>query len=303
MLTWAVTPLDLDLWLVSADNPATATYWDNTGPNDGVRLDKDDTDGYGPEVITLTDTTAAGDYRVAVNVYTSNGEMDCELQSNDICRFAGLETVSFYGSFTPPESGAPTFSGLIARSIMPRAKVVQENSTTYSQASGLSCPRRAGPPLCVYVCLSFFPSVCPRVCVCVCARARLSCVYCFIHIYCVQQPTHGGWRASSRATPVAPPPSTRAPLPRRERLRRKISTPPAAQSAPPLGAPSALANIAIPISGVRVIAATVSSTQEGTRAGLPSTKRPPRKSSKRCRRPRVGRFGCRRLKPCARACV
>ena len=174
VLTWAVTPLDLDLWLVSADNPATATYWDNTGPNDGVRLDKDDTDGYGPEVITLTDTTAAGDYRVAVNVYTSNGENDCTLESNDICRFAGLETVSFYGSFTPPDSGAQMFSGLIARSIMPRAKVVQENSTTYSQASGLSCHRRPGPPVCVslsvFVCLSFCLSAC------VCARARLSCV-------------------------------------------------------------------------------------------------------------------------------
>ena len=175
VLTWAVTPLDLDLWLVSADNPATATYWDNTGPNDGVRLDKDDTDGYGPEVITLTDTTAAGDYRVAVNVYTSNGEMDCDLESNDICRFAGLETVSFYGSFTPPDSGAQMFSGLIARSIMPRAKVVQENSTTYSQASGLSCHRRPGPPVCVSLsmCLSVCLSVCPRVC----ARAPVFLAY------------------------------------------------------------------------------------------------------------------------------
>ena len=125
VLTWAETPKDLDLWIIS-DDGKVATWWNDQGPNDGVRLDVDNQDGYGPEVITITAMTRPGVYRIVANVYSanngvnSNGERTCEASDGDFCRFQGLETISFYGSMAfPPgwtkgSGGSPVFSGKLA---------------------------------------------------------------------------------------------------------------------------------------------------------------------------------------------
>ncbi len=124
VLTWAETPKDLDLWIIS-DDGKVATWWNDQGPNDGVRLDVDNQDGYGPEVITITAMTRPGVYRIVANVYSanngvnSNGERTCEASDGDFCRFQGLETISFYGSMAFPPgwtkgSGSPLFSGKLS---------------------------------------------------------------------------------------------------------------------------------------------------------------------------------------------
>eukprot|EP00960_Hanusia_phi_P069484 767102-Hanusia_phi.AAC.5 len=104
VLTWAATPLDLDLWLIANDggDPATGgiVYWDDRGPNRGIALDVDAVSGFGPETITFGSSTMEGTYRVAVNVYINRGDA--------FEQFKGNETVEFFDS-----------SGLIVRSVMP----------------------------------------------------------------------------------------------------------------------------------------------------------------------------------------
>jgi len=145
VLTWSAAPLDLDLWIITEDGNR-ATWWDNRGPNDGVRLDTDNQDGFGPEVITFTKTTSTGRYRIAANVYSanngvnSNDERTCKESDGDVCRFQGLETVSFYGSRAPSlvAKGGETFSGLLARSVMPPGKTQAENLTAYAKETAHS---------------------------------------------------------------------------------------------------------------------------------------------------------------------
>ena len=72
------------------------TYWDSTGPHDGVRLDTDCTTGYGPECITFTAGTLVGTYRVAVHVYTYKGNPKCTGMNQ--CQLVGGETVALFES-------------------------------------------------------------------------------------------------------------------------------------------------------------------------------------------------------------
>ena len=133
VLTWREQPLDMDLWIIT-DDGQEATWWDNRGPNDGIRLDRDDMDGLGPEVITFTPQTSPGSYRIAANVYSSNNEATCDAVDGDECRFRGGETISFYGSRAPKpgDPGEEVFSGLLAKAVMPASKVAAEASQAYS---------------------------------------------------------------------------------------------------------------------------------------------------------------------------
>ena len=137
VLTWDEEPLDMDLWIIT-DDGQEATWWNNQGPNDGIRLDRDAMDGFGPEVITLTKQTAVGTYRIAVNVYSYNNEATCDTADGDECRFRGGETVSFYGSRTPKpsdpgqEAAPQAFIGLLGRAVMPASKAASEAAQAYS---------------------------------------------------------------------------------------------------------------------------------------------------------------------------
>ena len=64
-LSWNNTA-DVDLWVT--DPSGTRIYWDNTSSQTGGSLDRDDTDGYGPENI-FWDNAPDGSYRVEVNHY------------------------------------------------------------------------------------------------------------------------------------------------------------------------------------------------------------------------------------------
>ena len=64
-LSWDNTA-DVDLWVT--DPSGTRIYWDNTFSQTGGNLDRDDTDGYGPENIFWEDAPD-GSYRVEVNHY------------------------------------------------------------------------------------------------------------------------------------------------------------------------------------------------------------------------------------------
>merc|ERR1712216_447254 len=141
VLDWGKVPWDLDLWVVKGggEEEESSTYWAERGPNGGVRLDLDNTESFGPETVTFTANTFPGVYRVAVNVYSANGDLDCvgNDEDPDICRFAGNETVSFYGTHEPGNAQA-TFSGLLARSVMPVSKVKAEKESQYAQGTAHS---------------------------------------------------------------------------------------------------------------------------------------------------------------------
>ena len=96
VLSWGQVPLDLDLWAIPVGDINDYTYWDSKGPHNGVRLDTDCTTGYGPESITFTAGTLVGTYRVAVNVYTYDGNAKCTGMNR--CQFVGGETVEFFES-------------------------------------------------------------------------------------------------------------------------------------------------------------------------------------------------------------
>ena len=86
VLTWGKSPSDLDSYL-KISNGTTISYSNKTG--DGLRLDVDDTSGYGPETITIdnvnnslvykyiiydySNVSAVGVKGCEVNVYTSSG--------------------------------------------------------------------------------------------------------------------------------------------------------------------------------------------------------------------------------------
>lgn len=62
-LSWDNTA-DVDLWVT--DPSGTRIYWENTSSQTGGSLDRDDTDGYGPENI-FWENAPDGSYRVEVN--------------------------------------------------------------------------------------------------------------------------------------------------------------------------------------------------------------------------------------------
>lgn len=75
-LTWGETPEDLDAHLWTPIDFSYHIYYGYSGNQDTdpyATLDRDDTDGFGPETITLFQRYAAGTYEYAVYNYTGTG--------------------------------------------------------------------------------------------------------------------------------------------------------------------------------------------------------------------------------------
>ncbi len=67
-LSWNTDDTDLDLWVT--DPSGTLIYFGNRTSPTGGQLDRDDTDGFGPEnIFWLDDTAPDGAYRVEVDYY------------------------------------------------------------------------------------------------------------------------------------------------------------------------------------------------------------------------------------------
>ena len=101
VLTWASSPADLDLWVIQ-DDKINATYWNQPGPNRGIKLDRDATEGFGPETTTFKNLSyvpsnlRSASATVAVNVYTYDGIRENMCTGADRCRFRGGEIVEFF---------------------------------------------------------------------------------------------------------------------------------------------------------------------------------------------------------------
>ncbi|GEM_PF-2888691 len=76
-LSWGENPSDLDSHLVkyvNSNQEYHIYYGDSTGTN-GDNLDRDDTDGYGPETVTIKEINASAKYVYYVYKYAGNGEI------------------------------------------------------------------------------------------------------------------------------------------------------------------------------------------------------------------------------------
>lgn len=80
VLSWGASPSDLDSYLIGTAGDGSSTYVNYQNKTDTnnqgqmvAELDVDDTDGYGPETITLYDTT--GSYEFSVVDFTQSGTM------------------------------------------------------------------------------------------------------------------------------------------------------------------------------------------------------------------------------------
>ncbi len=84
VLDWGPNPRDLDLHLVKYGNNAYhISYRNMMRSADGkVWLDRDDTDGYGPETITITETDNTASYLVYVHNYTDQNNANSVTLSN-----------------------------------------------------------------------------------------------------------------------------------------------------------------------------------------------------------------------------
>jgi hypothetical protein len=74
ILGWGESPRDLDLHLVSDD--FHISYRNKSGALYKAKLDRDATQGYGPEVITLNKLDKNKTYKVYVHQYSSQGELN-----------------------------------------------------------------------------------------------------------------------------------------------------------------------------------------------------------------------------------
>merc|ERR1719183_2804135 len=73
VLTWGNKPKDLDIYVLaphhSESSPPCEVNWRNKNCHSGtVRLDRDDTNGHGPETISI-DSFNPGDYIVRIDEY------------------------------------------------------------------------------------------------------------------------------------------------------------------------------------------------------------------------------------------
>ncbi len=75
-LTWNAVPQDLDSHLTTPGAPREHLYYANR-PITDASLDTDDTDGYGPEVVTIYDLVP-GDYRYSVHHFSGDSDMSTE---------------------------------------------------------------------------------------------------------------------------------------------------------------------------------------------------------------------------------
>ena len=73
VLDWGKNPKDLDLHLVK-DDEYHISYRNMKEYRDKAKLDKDDTNGYGPETITIKKTENSANYRCFVDDFSNYGE-------------------------------------------------------------------------------------------------------------------------------------------------------------------------------------------------------------------------------------
>jgi len=76
-LSWGVDPSDLDSHLVKYvnGNQEYHIYYNTPNGTNGDNLDRDDTDGYGPETVTIKEINASAKYVYYVYKYAGNGEI------------------------------------------------------------------------------------------------------------------------------------------------------------------------------------------------------------------------------------
>ena len=99
VLTWGVTPSDLDSHLLTPSGEEV--YWVNTDPPEaGANLDTDDTSSYGPETITITDPQQ-GTYQYWVYQYSSTGSLTSSEAVVELYDSTGL-----FQTYTVPTSGS-----------------------------------------------------------------------------------------------------------------------------------------------------------------------------------------------------
>lgn len=96
-LTWNTNGTDVDLWVT--DPNGEKCYYANRTTASGLRLDVDDTNGYGPENIT-TSTIIPGDYLVQVHYYSDHGHggvTNCQVavQKDEL---SGQPPVNYHGA-------------------------------------------------------------------------------------------------------------------------------------------------------------------------------------------------------------
>ncbi|MFH1194708.1 MAG: hypothetical protein V1720_03285 [bacterium] len=70
-LSWNTDETDLDLWVT--DPSGFRIYYGDTLSTTGGKLDRDDTDGYGPENIFWKDSAPDGEYKVQVDYWDDEG--------------------------------------------------------------------------------------------------------------------------------------------------------------------------------------------------------------------------------------
>lgn len=93
-LSWNTSRTDIDLHVT--DPSGQTIYYGSPSSSTGGYLDRDDTDGFGPENIYWTNNIPEGVYRVSVNYFGCEDESSCPPTSYTITISNGLGYVSSY---------------------------------------------------------------------------------------------------------------------------------------------------------------------------------------------------------------
>jgi uncharacterized protein YfaP (DUF2135 family) len=144
-LTWGVLPTDLDSHLMTPSGEEV--YFSNEGSLTAApfaNLDVDDTDSYGPEVVTIT-RLMVGTYKYAVNRYSSDGtfaQSGARVEVNIPGRAVEL--------ITPPatgEDGSTDYWNLFEFDVSANCTITVRPVQTYS-STGLTAPATSAPQYC-----------------------------------------------------------------------------------------------------------------------------------------------------------
>jgi hypothetical protein len=128
VLTWTSTPADIDAHLTGpeADGSRFHIYfWVDTAPN--ANLDRDDTDGYGPETITVTEQLA-GIYRYSVHDYSNRGLSSSNALSNSQAQVRVYRGSTLTATFNIPQNTPGTLWTVFE---MIGSTITPVNSMTY----------------------------------------------------------------------------------------------------------------------------------------------------------------------------
>ena len=104
VLTWGSTPRDLDSHLFGpTENGGTFhTYYNNQHYENHVALDRDDTDGYGPETTTVYAVENTGKYSFYVHDYTNRFSSDSQAMSNSSAKVEVYINDTLYAQLNIP---------------------------------------------------------------------------------------------------------------------------------------------------------------------------------------------------------